>query len=187
LSSSCHDVSNLAAFIATFIAACANAAALHFGIPRIQVANISNSHSRAFSCVAISELLVCNAAFREVPSYLQLLQLLQRDGVRVDFLAVDGFGALHPRGAGAATQLGVQALVPCIGVGKSLSGLCALREREVVAAMDERALLQLDLSSFCAADTSAVSSSCMISCVALRKHLSSRQPVYVTVSVKFES
>ncbi len=137
--------------------------------------------------VANSELLVHNAAFREVPSYLQLLQLLQqRDGMRVDFLAVDGFGALHPRGAGAATQLGVQALLPCIGVGKSLSGLCALREREVVAAMDERSLLQLDLSSFCAADTSAVSSSCLISCVALRKHLSSRRPVYVTVGVKFE-
>jgi deoxyinosine 3'endonuclease (endonuclease V) len=132
---------------------------------------------------AASELLYRNTVSREVPSYLQLIQLLQqRDSLRVDIVAVDGFGALHPRGAGAATQLGVQARVPCIGVGKSLSGACALREREVLVAMDERTSLQLDLSSFCAAHTSAVSVCHKIPCFALRKKLSSRRPVYVTVN-----
>lgn len=122
--------------------------------------------------------------FREVPAYMQLVRLLQQQDsaqCHIDALLVDGFGALHPRGAGAATQLGVEAGLPCIGVGKSLSGECTLREREVVAAMDERASLQLDISSFCASDSGA----CSIEntrCVALRKNLESKKPVYVTVS-----
>lgn len=119
--------------------------------------------------------------FREVPSYMRLVQQLQRDGVEVDAVAVDGFGALHPRGAGAATQLGVLAKLPCIGVGKSLSGACTLRERDVVAAMDESASLQLDLSSLCAQESTSGHGKREVSCVALRKDISSRRPVYVTV------
>ena len=124
-------------------------------------------------------------ALREVPSYLVLIQQLQRDGVCIDVLAVDGFGALHPRGAGAATQLGVQARLPCIGVGKSLSGACSLREKEVVAAMDESAALQLNVSAHCAANSttgSVAATSCGMSCVAVRKTLASRRPVYITVN-----
>jgi len=126
-----------------------------------------------------------HAALREVPSYLQLIQQLQRDGLCINVLAVDGFGALHPRGAGAATQLGVQARLPCVGVGKSLSGACSLREPEVVAMMDERVALQLDISAYCSASAaadSAGSTRCCVSCVAVRKTLASRRPVYVTVS-----
>jgi deoxyinosine 3'endonuclease (endonuclease V) len=105
--------------------------------------------------------------------------------VCIDVLAVDGFGALHPRGAGAATQLGVQARLPCIGVGKSLSGACSLREKEVLAAMDNCAALQLDVSAHCAANSttgSVAATSCGMSCVAVRKTLASRRPVYITVN-----
>ena len=118
---------------------------------------------------------------------MQLVQQLQRDGVQVDAVAVDGFGALHPRGAGAATQLGVLAKLPCIGVGKSLSGACTLHEREVVAAMDESASLQLDLSSLCAQESTSGHGKREVSCVALRKDTSSRRPVYVTVNAKLQT
>jgi hypothetical protein len=132
---------------------------------------------------SLTTLIPC---FREVPAYLQLVQLLQQpdsaNHCHIDALLVDGFGALHPRRAGSATQLGVEAGLPCIGVGKSLSGACTLREREVVAAMDERALLQLDISSFCAAETGAFTVHDNLRCVALRKDLESKRPVFVTVS-----
>ena len=125
-----------------------------------------------------------NAFPREVPSYMQLIKQLQLDGLRIDAVAVDGFGSLHPRGAGAATQLGIEARLPFIGVGKSLSGVCTLREREVVASMDRSDCLQLDISSFCEADVGAASVNCKISCVAVRKDVTSRRPVYVTVRPK---
>lgn len=133
---------------------------------------------------APSRILYLTVYTREVPSYLQLIQQLQHEGVDIDLLAVDGFGALHPRGAGAATQLGVQARLACIGVGKSLSGICSLREREVVAFMDKSACLQLDISSFCSMDASSDSDNFNIRCVAVRKDATSRRPVYVSVKPK---
>jgi deoxyinosine 3'endonuclease (endonuclease V) len=126
-----------------------------------------------------------NAPSREVPSYLRLIQQLRHEGFCIDVLAVDGFGALHPRGAGAATQLGVQAGLCSIGVGKSLPGTCSLREREVVELMDKSVCLQLDIGFFCSAETMAPSGELkQIRCVAVRKDVSSRRPVYVTVQSK---
>jgi len=59
-------------------------------------------------------------AYRELPIYAQLLQkVLDAERVAPLFL-VDGNGILHPRRAGIATQLGVLADHPTIGVGKSL-------------------------------------------------------------------
>jgi deoxyinosine 3'endonuclease (endonuclease V) len=135
----------------------------------------------AASPICFTALPSRHAAPREVPSYLQLISQLQHDGLDIDVILVDGFGSVHPRGAGAATQLGVQAQLPCIGVGKRLSGTCELREREILAEMDKRASLQLEITSCSKVDVGTVSNH---SCVAVRGHLASRRPVYVSVTRK---
>ena len=181
---SCSGAADSAATATTASAADANPGAIRIRLSRVQVCKLCLStplRSPLPRLITSSS----HAALREVPSYLELIQQLQHDGVCIDVLAVDGFGALHPRGAGAATQLGVQARLPCVGVGKSLSGACSLREPEVVAMMDERVALQLDISAYCSASAaadSAGSTRCCVSCVAVRKTLASRRPVYVTVS-----
>jgi deoxyribonuclease V len=58
--------------------------------------------------------------FRELPIYLRLLDAARAAGRVADLLMVDGSGILHPRRAGIATQLGVTAPMPTIGVIKKL-------------------------------------------------------------------
>ncbi|MEK6238847.1 MAG: endonuclease V, partial [Planctomycetales bacterium] len=58
-------------------------------------------------------------AFRETPLLLELLDEVEQAGRAADVVFVDGAGALHPRGAGSASHLGVAADVPTIGVAKT--------------------------------------------------------------------
>ncbi|GAB4813929.1 hypothetical protein N2152v2_000975 [Parachlorella kessleri] len=74
--------------------------------------------------------------FRECPAYMQLLERAREAGVVPQVLLVDGFGVLHPRRLGSASQLGVLAGVATIGVAKNLLAVDGLPgEREVRAAM----------------------------------------------------
>jgi len=59
-------------------------------------------------------------AFRELPILLDLMDEVRRAGKPAQVLLVDGSGMLHPRGAGIATQLGIMADVPAVGVTKKL-------------------------------------------------------------------
>ncbi len=65
-------------------------------------------------------------SFREIPPMLNVLDKLDK---KPHVLLVDGNGILHPRGIGLATQLGIEADIPTIGVAKSL--LCGSLEEEV--------------------------------------------------------
>jgi len=69
--------------------------------------------------------------FREVPHYLQLLDRLRatEPNKMPDVILIDGFGILHPRGAGSATQLGILVDIPTIGVGKTLIEIDGLNAR----------------------------------------------------------
>lgn len=58
--------------------------------------------------------------FREVPAFQSLLKRASTTGYMPQVLLVDGFGMLHPRGCGSATQLGVLSGIPTIGVAKNL-------------------------------------------------------------------
>ncbi|PSC76275.1 endonuclease V isoform X1 [Micractinium conductrix] len=71
--------------------------------------------------------------FREVPAYLELLHRAVQQGVHPQLLLVDGFGVLHPRRCGSASQLGVLAGLPTVGFAKSLLAVDGLpRERQPV-------------------------------------------------------
>lgn len=65
-------------------------------------------------------------SFREVPLIKKLLDKVEE---KPDVLLVDGNGIMHPRGIGLASQLGVIADIPTIGVAKSQ--LCGKKEEEV--------------------------------------------------------
>jgi deoxyribonuclease V len=58
--------------------------------------------------------------FRELPIHFRVLEAAKAAGRTADVLMVDGSGILHPRRAGIATQLGVTADIPTIGVTKKL-------------------------------------------------------------------
>lgn len=58
-------------------------------------------------------------AFREVPAFRALLQELPKQ-CRPQVVFVDGNGAFHPRGCGAATHLGVLENVVTVGVAKEV-------------------------------------------------------------------
>ncbi len=64
--------------------------------------------------------------FREIPLMLKAINELDE---KPDVLMVDGNGILHPKGIGLATQLGIEADIPTVGVAKSL--LCGTLEHDV--------------------------------------------------------
>ncbi|KAI8477289.1 MAG: endonuclease V-domain-containing protein [Monoraphidium minutum] len=72
--------------------------------------------------------------FREVPSYLELLERAAAKGVRPQLLMVDGFGVLHPRRCGSASHLGVLSGLPTVGVAKNLLHVEGLLQKQVRAA-----------------------------------------------------
>ena len=57
-------------------------------------------------------------SFRELPIHAELLRLAARANAAAPMLLVDGAGTLHPRRVGVASQLGVLADRPTIGVTK---------------------------------------------------------------------
>jgi deoxyinosine 3'endonuclease (endonuclease V) len=78
--------------------------------------------------------------FREVPVYRRLIERMHRErpDLWVDVYMVDGFGTLHERGAGSATQLGIEAEVSTIGVAKTLMYIDGLMESLVKQEFLER-------------------------------------------------
>jgi len=69
--------------------------------------------------------------FREVPVYIELLQQLVKNkpsGPYPDVLMIDGFGILHPRKFGSASQIGVELDIPTIGIGKTMLNIDGLDE-----------------------------------------------------------
>ncbi|MEQ8791172.1 MAG: endonuclease V [Pirellulaceae bacterium] len=75
-------------------------------------------------------------AYRELPLLLELLDVARREDRLADIVLVDGSGVLHPRGAGVASQLGIVADVPTIGVTKKL--LCGRVDLERMAPGETR-------------------------------------------------
>jgi hypothetical protein len=77
--------------------------------------------------------------FREVPAYKKLLSRVSL--IIPQILMVDGFGVLHERRCGSASQLGVETGYPTIGVGKHLLHVDGLEEwlvlRELRAALSQ--------------------------------------------------
>src|SRR5690606_10100273 len=59
-------------------------------------------------------------SYRELPVHADLLRKVIEAGQIAPLLLVDGNGILHPRRTGIATQLGVLANHPTIGVSKQL-------------------------------------------------------------------
>lgn len=84
----------------------------------------SATHAQPVTFPYISSYL----AYRELPVVLPLLAQVRKAGRMADVLMVDGSGILHPRRAGVATQLGVVAGRPTIGVAKKL--LCGSVDRD---------------------------------------------------------
>ncbi|BCS83561.1 endonuclease V [Cotonvirus japonicus] len=71
--------------------------------------------------------------FREIPVYKKLLDRLKNDNPNLypHIIMIDGFGILHPRGVGSASQLGYELNIPTIGIGKTLLCLDGLNEKNV--------------------------------------------------------
>jgi len=77
--------------------------------------------------------------FRELPIHLRLIEAARQAGRLADVLLVDGTGILHPRRAGIATQLGVTAAMPTIGVTKKL--LCGEVDFKGMSLNDSRPVI----------------------------------------------
>lgn len=69
--------------------------------------------------------------FREVPEFIELLNKVKKENKEFypDVLMIYGFGILHYRGFGSASQLGYETGIPCIGLGKTLLQIDGLDER----------------------------------------------------------
>lgn len=113
--------------------------------------------------------------FRECPCYRNLLQMVKQTAFQPDVCLVDGFGVLHPRGCGSASQLGILSDTPTIGVAKSLlQPACKLSEQQVKNDLHTVQKLTLDLTN---------EDELVVGC-AFRRSLDVRQPVYVAVGHK---
>ncbi|MGH7199697.1 MAG: endonuclease V [Planctomycetaceae bacterium] len=78
-------------------------------------------------------------AFRELPVLLDLLDEVRSHDRLAEVVLVDGHGILHPRRAGIATNLGITAGVPTIGVSKAL--LCGRVDRDAVTPHDPQPVI----------------------------------------------
>ena len=88
---------------------------------------------------------------------------------------VDGFGTLHPRGGGSASQLGVQTGMPTIGVAKTLlRQCCTVTETEVKDQLSQTGRVRVNLC-----DAAGTTVAC-----AVKRNLHARQPVYVSIGHK---
>lgn len=89
---------------------------------------------------------------------------------------VDGFGTLHPRGCGSASQLGVQTGIPTVGVAKSLlRQCCTTTETEVKDQLSQTKQVMAELYG---------NDGATVGC-AVKRNVQARQPVYVSVGHKF--
>lgn len=77
--------------------------------------------------------------FRELPIYLRLIDAARAAGRIADMILVDGSGILHPRHAGIASQLGVTASIPTIGLTKKL--LCGEVEIQGLSPSESRRVI----------------------------------------------
>jgi deoxyinosine 3'endonuclease (endonuclease V) len=68
---------------------------------------------------------------REVPEYILLLDKIKTKPFYPDILMVDGFGVLHQRQFGSASDLGLILNIPTIGVAKTLMCIDGLDEHEI--------------------------------------------------------
>eukprot|EP01026_Neomeris_dumetosa_P018509 TRINITY_DN17257_c0_g1_i4.p3 TRINITY_DN17257_c0_g1~~TRINITY_DN17257_c0_g1_i4.p3 ORF type:complete len:184 (+),score=23.09 TRINITY_DN17257_c0_g1_i4:154-705(+) len=73
----------------------------------------------------------CYLGFRECPAYGKLVQRVQQTSYNPQVILVDGFGILHPRRCGSATQLGVETGYPTIGVAKALLHTDGLDQHQI--------------------------------------------------------
>lgn len=93
-------------------------------------------HSVCRDIALTEEYLAGYLAFRECPHLLALLEELRaaHPHLMPHVVLVDGNGILHPAGFGSASQLGVLAGIPSIGVGKTLPAHCDGITKETVSA-----------------------------------------------------
>lgn len=68
---------------------------------------------------------------REVRHYLTLLDKIKGKPFYPNILMVDGFGILHQRQYGSASELGHISFIPSIGVGKTLLHIDGFKEKSV--------------------------------------------------------
>jgi deoxyinosine 3'endonuclease (endonuclease V) len=71
--------------------------------------------------------------FREVPGYIELLKKVKQTDEQYypDVVMIYGFGILHYRGFGSASQIGYETGIPTIGLGKTLLQLDGLDEKNI--------------------------------------------------------
>lgn len=101
-------------------------------------------------------------AFREMPLMLDLLEGVRSFGRLAEVLLVDGSGILHPRHAGVAAHLGVDASLATIGVTKKL--LCGEVELAGMRPQESRPVRHAD----------------RLIGVAVRPTAGSRRPIFVS-------
>ena len=88
---------------------------------------------------------------------------------------VDGFGTLHPRECGSASQLGVQTGIPTIGVAKTLlRQCCTVTETEVKDQLRQTGGVMIELCN-----AVGITVGC-----AVKRNVQARQPVYVSIGHK---
>ena len=107
--------------------------------------------------------------------YCQLLRQVNGTPFQPQLCLVDGFGTLHPRGCGSASQLGVQTGTPTVGVAKSLlRQCCTVTETEVKNQLSQTGQVMAELH-----DSAGATVGC-----AVKRNLQARQPVYVSTGHK---
>ena len=136
---------------------------------------LSLVHQQTLACATQVPYQSGLLGFRECPCYSELLQAVAGTASEPQLCLVDGFGMLHPRGCGSASQLGVQTGMPTIGIAKTLlRQSCNLTETECKDQLSSNRQLQLQLYG---PDGTALG-------CAIRRSMSARQPVYVSVGHK---
>jgi deoxyinosine 3'endonuclease (endonuclease V) len=95
-------------------------------------------HEEQHCCIIDQPYVSGCLGLREVPQYLTLLDKVKGKPYFPNILMVDGFGILHQRKYGSASELGHIACKPSIGVGKTLLHIDGLEERSVKKEFAER-------------------------------------------------
>lgn len=111
---------------------------------------------------------------REVPEYIELLNKISTKPYYPQLLMVDGFGILHPREYGSASELGDIVNLPTIGVAKTLMCIDGLDEHAIKKEFREKCKKKGDIIML-------IGNSGKIYGAALKSSDNSNTPIYVSI------
>jgi endonuclease V len=115
--------------------------------------------------------------FREIPHYKYLLNKIIGKEFYPQVIFIDGFGILHPREFGSASQLGLELDIPTVGIAKTMMCIDGLIEKQIKTNFKRKCHKKGDYIEL-------IGNTGTIYGIAIRTSLFAFNPIYISIGHK---